>query len=114
MPASAEANMLPDHPDLALFVATLFKRLGGRLVIDDEGRRLARLPSLRDERSGDGLPRLSGAQPWEQFDNADEWRGAIKLVRYWLDRLSDKDRDFVFTYCADLPMDISSRPVRER
>ena len=103
MPAAASRDVLPDHPDLARFVATLFQRLGGRLEIDAGGRRIALLPDF--DRSWRAIPRLAGAQPSEQFRNEDEWRGAVKLVEYWLNRLSDRDRELVFTACAELRID---------
>ena len=110
MPAAAGRDALPDHPDLARFVASLFRRLGGRLEIDAAGRRRAVLPDFdRAWRERRAIPQLTGAQPAERFHNEDEWRGAVKLVEYWLNRLSDRDRELVFTACADLRIDRGDR-----
>lgn len=100
------ARALPDHPDLALFVATLFERLGGTLEIDGEGRRRARRPELRPNWYGHGaLPQLADAQPQERFRSREEWEGAMKLAEYWLARLSGPDREYVFTLLAQPAID---------
>lgn len=96
MSSDVVGETLPDHPDLALFVATLFERLGGSLEIDEAGRRQACRPDLRARE----LPQLADARPWERFGSHDEWRGAVKLAEYWLSRLSPADREFVFTLLA--------------
>lgn len=100
------ARALADHPDLALFVATLFERLGGTLEIDEGGRRMARRPELRPDWYGaPALPQLADAQPWERFRSREEWEGAMKLAEYWLARLSGPDRDYVFTLLAQPAID---------
>jgi hypothetical protein len=104
MPADVGRDQLPDHPDLALFVATLFQRLGGELEIDRNGRRhLCRPPEDRLRR--EGLPQLPDARPWESFQSLGEWEGAMKLSEYWLSRLSAADKEYVFTLLAPMPVD---------
>jgi len=93
---------LPDHPELALFVATLFQRLGGTLEIDRQGRRHAHRPEASRLRR---LPQLADAKPWEQFRSPEEWQGAMKLAEYWLNRLSAADREYVFTLLASPDLD---------
>lgn len=95
----AGREALPDHPDLSLFVAKLFERLGGTLVIDAAGQRHARRPEGLGDRH-DALPQLPQAEPWERFRSRAEWEGAMKLAEYWLARLSGPDRDYVYTLLA--------------
>lgn len=95
----AVRQALPDQPDLALFVATVFQRLGGRFEIDEQGRRHTMRPSwlsLREQ----PLPQLAQAMPDERFHSPEEWHGAMKLLEYWLERLSEADRERVFTALA--------------
>lgn len=101
-PGDVRREPLPDHPELALFVATLFQRLGGALEIDATGCRHTRRPPPERLRR-DGLPQLADARPWERFCSAAEWEGAMKLAEYWLSRLSAPDREYVFTLLADMP-----------
>jgi hypothetical protein len=107
-PADVCREPLPDHPDLARFVATLFQRLGGTLEIDENGRRLAHRPERRRLRR-DGLPQLPDAKPWERFGSLEEWEGAMKLCEYWLNRLSAPDKEYVFTLLAPLALDPDDR-----
>lgn len=102
-PSGVEREPLPDHQDLSLFVATLFQRLGGRLEIDGAGRRRARRSVVGDRR--DDLPQLPQARAWERFRSCEEWEGAMKLAEYWLARLSDADREYVYTLLADTALD---------
>jgi hypothetical protein len=100
-------NALPDHPDLALFVATLFQRLGGSLTIDADGRRQSRQPDFSiSKQDRHAMPVLPDSRDGERFRNEDEWRGAIKLMNYWLSRLSVRDRDYIYTLCADLRVNL--------
>jgi hypothetical protein len=103
-PADVCREPLPDHPELALFVATLFQRLGGRLEIDGMGRRRAHWPSWAELRR-DGVPQLSDARPWERFRSREEWQGGMKVAQYWLNRLSAADKEHVFTLLADTATD---------
>ena len=89
-------HALPDQPDLALFVATVFQRLGGSFEIDKYAGRHARRPAWLDLRE-QSLPQLAQATRAERFHSPEEWHGAMKLLEYWLDRLSDADRERVFT-----------------
>jgi hypothetical protein len=102
---SQELHLLPDCPELALFVANAFQRLGGYLTTDSNGQRYAGRPECVRLTHPDGHPQLPEARPWEQFHSDDEWRGAIKLADYWLARLSRRDKDFVFTLCAPVCID---------
>jgi hypothetical protein len=104
LPPDIVRNPLPDHPDLALFVGTLFERLGGKLEIDGQGNRRAHRP----ETGAANIPQMADAQPWEQFRSQDEWRGAIKLVAYWLERLGAADKERVFTLLA--AVELGSEP----
>jgi hypothetical protein len=103
-PADAGREPLPDHPELARFVATLFQRLGGTLEIDGSGCRRTRRPDA-DRLRRQGLPQLPAARAHERFRSREEWDGAMKLVEYWLDRLSSADRDYVFMLLAPLSLD---------
>lgn len=100
-PARTHGAALPDQPDLALFVARLFERLGGSLEIDERGRRHVVRPDVSRYR-GDALPQLAGARPWEQFRSPEEWSGAMKLAEYWLSRLGPADMEHVFTLLASV------------
>jgi hypothetical protein len=102
LPGDLHREPLPDRPELALFVATLFQRLGGTLEIDRIGRRHLRRPNpeLLDR---EGLPQLADTRPWEKFRSHAEWNGAMKLAEYWLDRLSAADKEYVFTLLAATP-----------
>jgi hypothetical protein len=104
VPEDVYRDPLPDHRDLALFVATLFQRLGGKLEIDSRGRRHTRRPGPFRLREG-GLPQLADAKPWERFHSVEEWEGAMKLAEYWLSRLSGPDREYVFTLLAPAELD---------
>ena len=99
LPTDVRRETLPDHRDLALFVATLFQRLGGTLAIDAEGGRYAQRPAGYSLPRG-AVPQLPDAKPSERFRSAEEWEGAIKLAEYWLNRLSGPDREYVFTLMA--------------
>jgi hypothetical protein len=101
-PENVRREALPDHPDLALFVATLFQRLGGTLEIDAEGRRHTHRPKP-ELLHREGLPQLADARPWERFRSSAEWVGAMKLAEYWLARLSDPDKEYVYTLLAAMP-----------
>ena len=48
---------------------------------------------------------VSIARAHERFRSREEWDGAVKLVEYWLDRLSAADRDYVFMLLAPLSPD---------
>jgi hypothetical protein len=104
IPGDVCRDGLPDHRDLALFVARLFERLGGACEIDEAGRRHAHRPQ-RGELRHQGLPQLPEAKPWERFASPAEWEGAMKLAEYWLNRLSGADREYVFTLLAATPCD---------
>lgn len=105
---------LADHRDLALFVATLFERLGGRLEIDRHGRRHARRLDRSHLRRGP-VPQLADATPSERFVSIEEWQGAVKLAEYWLARLGDADREYVFTLLGRTELDPPHRfDFRER
>lgn len=97
-----EGQPLPDFPDLALFVAGLFQRLGGRLQIYEGRRSVWRPEAAFFQIEGDGLPQMPNAKPHELFHSDAEWRGALKVVEYWLARLSSADKDLIFTFFASL------------
>jgi hypothetical protein len=97
---------LPDKAELALFVATLFTRLGGRLEIDRRGRRRALRPDRFHFHRG-GVPQFTDASPEERFKSAEEWEGAMKLAEYWFNRLGAPDKEYVYTLLAPLDLDHS-------
>lgn len=99
LPGDARHGPLPDHPELALFVATLFQRLGGALTIDPDGGRHLRRPDASCFHLS-AVPQLAEAGPAERFRSPAEWEGAIKLAEYWLKRLSAPDKEYVFTLLA--------------
>jgi hypothetical protein len=108
LPAEVCRDSLPDHRDLALFVATLFQRLGGSLEIDRDGNRRVRRPEP-GRLVGRSLPQLADAGPSERFRSIAEWEGAIRLAEYWLNRLGEADRDYVFTLLAQPALDPRDR-----
>jgi len=93
--ARPSLHQLPDCPEIATVVAGTFHQLGGLLSIDSRGRRGSGRPEYPSMDEG-GIPQLDGANAYEQFHNDDEWLGAMKLLQYWLKRLSPADRDFVY------------------
>lgn len=103
VPTDVVGNPLPENPDLALFVGTLFERLGGRLTIDAKGHRRACRPTAEELQSG--IPQLADAQSLERFHSVAEWRGAIKLAAYWVDRLGQADKERVYTLLAAVELD---------
>lgn len=97
-------QILPDCPELAIFVGQMYQMLGCRLTIQDGGRYAWRPEPAYFRMQGQGVPDLPGAEPWEQFLNPNEWRGAVKLVDYWLSRLSCADKEMIFTLLAPVAM----------
>jgi hypothetical protein len=104
VPADVCREPLPDKPELALFVATLFTRLGGRLEIDRRGRRRAIRPERFDFRDR-GVPQFGDASPHERFQSTEEWEGAMKLAEYWFNRLGAPDKEYVYMLLAPLELD---------
>ncbi len=102
---AGKLQRLPDCPEVAFFIASVFVRLGGEMVTDSQGRRYSSRPVSLDECHPDGRPQLPEALPHERFHSDEEWNGAIKLADYWLNRLSDRDKEFVFTLCAPVRID---------
>lgn len=96
----------PESFDLASFCATMFLRLGGSFTIDGNGVRgvIRPMPALFRIRER-GLPQLPDAGPEEQFQNADEWKGAVKFLEYVLARLGEADEDLVFGALASEAID---------
>jgi len=90
-----DRDPLTDAPELALFVASLYTRLGGRLLIDADGTRHSLRPARHDIWQ-DGIPQMENAAEEERFQSPAEWEGAIRLAEYWLHRLGRADRDYVF------------------
>jgi len=90
------AGFLPEDPAIAVIAASLFKRLGGEISTDGGRRCLSKPEAVLFEMRGESLPQLPDAEPHEQFHSAEEWRGALKLAEYLINRLSPADRDLVF------------------
>ena len=105
MSSASDVQPLPDSPDLALFLAGMVQRLGGFLSIDGGGRRSVGWPESPSLDCADGIPQMPNARPWQQFHSDEEWRGAMKLADYWLRRLSERDKELVFTLAAPICMD---------
>lgn len=99
IPSDVCADPLADAPELAMFVATLFERLGGHFEIDADGARRAVRPD-REKVWNDGVPQFDDADEDERFASAAEWNGAIRMAEYWLNRLGVRDREMVFTALA--------------
>lgn len=112
--SDAHRAQLDKAPELALFVATLYTRLGGRLVIDPDGSRHTIRPARHDIWQ-DGIPQMEKAAPEERFQSPAEWEGAIRLAEYWLHRLGEADREYVFAALSETdPDEDASFDFRER
>lgn len=96
-PRDVARQPLDDHPELSLFMAMLYQRLGGRLEIDAQGRRKLSLPIPLDAVD---VPQLPDAGRGDRFRTIDEWRGATRLVEYYLSRLGPADKERVFSALA--------------
>jgi len=105
-PTKRELQRLPDSPEIAMFLACAFQRLGGMLAISSDGKRYAGRPEPCFFRLEDkGLPQLPDSAPWEQFYAADEWRGALKFVDYFMARLSPADSDLIYDLFGTIAVD---------
>lgn len=91
-----QVTRFPDCPEFALVTGSAFMQLGGSLTTGSDGKRY----SFRPECHPNGLPQMEGARPWEQFHSDAEWQGAMKLASYWLTRLSERDKDLLFTMAS--------------
>lgn len=103
-PDGEQGFSLPDCPELALFIGSLFQKLGGRLTIDNGQHFVTRPEASYFRLADEDLPQLTDAKPWERFQSRDEWRGALKLLDYWLARLSPDDENFVFSVFAPVSL----------
>ena len=95
----SQSPLLPDAPEAAFLVASLFQKLGGSFQISSNGTRYAGAPTATRFMAG-GMPVLPYSRPHERFLNDDEWLGAIKVLDYAIRRLSPADKDFVFDIFA--------------
>ena len=107
--ANERIERLPPDLNTSFAFALIYKRLGGMFSISSDGQRYMGKPEpivfrmKADEEGGTEighLPQLAGAKPHERFYNADEWRGAIKLVETLLARIDSADTDLVFGLLA--------------
>ncbi len=107
--ADERIERLPPDLNTSFAFALIYKRLGGMFSISSDGRRYMGKPEPfvfhmnAKEQGGtenDHLPQLAGAKPHERFHNADEWRGAIKLVEMLLVRIDRADTEMVFGLLA--------------
>ena len=96
---------IPDSPELAVFLVGVMQGLGCNFTIDGTGRRAVGWPESPSLDCSDGIPQMFGAGPSQRFHCDDEWRGAIKLGHYWLQRLSARDKDLAFTLAASVCAD---------
>lgn len=94
----------PDMPEVASFVAMCFIRLGGNFAISSEGRRYMGQPegALHDRLSS--VPQMPKAVHRHRFQSEREWTGALKLLSYALEHLSDGDRELVFGSFASVAL----------
>lgn len=97
-----ERQRFPSSPDITALAGMLYQALEGILVLGANGRRLRMQPEPGHFRvTNAGLPELPQAQPHETFLNGDEYRGAMKVLGYVIDRLSESDRELLFCAFAD-------------
>lgn len=88
----------PDNPDFALIIAMAYQKLGAQFVMGHNQVRSVSIPMCT--RLTGGIPQMGGAQPHEKFYDDSEYRGAMKILGYFISRLSDADAEFVFTLFA--------------
>lgn len=94
--STAIEHKLPEDTNVANFIAEHFLMLGGQMI-DDGTRHSVSMPEPAWFRlQSRELPQLPGANPWERLHSDQEWRGALKVAAYFMQRLSDSDREFVF------------------
>lgn len=78
-----------------------FIKLGGDFSISQDGKRYVGQPeACLFTLQGRPLPQFDDAAPWEQFLNADQWNGALRLLQYVIHRLDPADKEFVFATFA--------------
>ena len=89
---------LPECPEAATVIASMFLRLGAHLIVDQHGKRQMMLPepcSARDEEGNLPDP-VPNAKPTERFLSSDQYRGALRMVTAMLNRLHPNDTAFVY------------------
>jgi hypothetical protein len=93
-------------PESAVLLALIYQRLGGTFSISSKGGRYFGRPepALFHINGGD-IPQLPGAKAHEQFRNAEQWKGAVKLVEALLQRLDERDTDTIFDLFAAVAVD---------
>lgn len=96
-----QTPILPDHPELVLFLEGVFRHLGGSFDVRPTGERYISTPCDSEFLIG-GLPQFADAQPHEKFQSDIEWRGALILVDYFIHRLSRRDKDYIFSISGRL------------
>lgn len=103
--AGRDKPSMPESPELAVFLVGVMQGLGCSFTIDSTGRRAIGWPDSPSLDCSDGIPQMFGAAPSQQFHCDDEWRGAVKLAHYWLQRLSARDKELAFTLAASVCAD---------
>lgn len=93
-------EQFPDNPEVALFIANAFKQLGAQFIIGHNEARSVSIPLCT--RFNGGLPHLHEARLHERFSGDVEYRGAMKLMGYFVSRFSDADLDHVFAKLASV------------
>lgn len=93
---SLDQQISPDNPKLVLFLGGVFRHLGGSFHVEGDGKRSISTPCDSEFLIG-GLPQFADAKPHEEFQSDIEWRGALKLVDYFIHRLSRSDKDYLFS-----------------
>lgn len=100
-----EVKRLPDCPEFALIIGSTFTQLGGSLTTGSDGKRYASRPECPSLPFPAGMPQMDDARAHEQFHSEAEWYGAMKLANFWLSRLSERDKELLFTLCASESFD---------
>ncbi len=106
--ADRRPGRFPPNPMAAMFVAMVYRRMGGWFTIDSNGKRYTGVaePIFLDGQTGEPvLPQLPDAKPHERFHSADEWRGAVKLLDALLRRMDRSDTDTIFEIMASVAVD---------
>ena len=104
----AETSMLPQSPEIALLVGTLFKQLGGDLIIGPDGRRYS---SVTDPHVFSSLPKISALEPCYQPLNDEQYHGAMRLVSGLLHHLCKDDKNYLFDLFGEAYVDPEAKPV---
>lgn len=109
---------LPSVPQAAMLIGGLFCRLGGQMMIDQDGKRQILVPMAgafaRNEGEWDIYPHpVPNAKPTERFLSGDQFEGAMRMVTALLDRLHPSDRDFLFDAFASAATSVDAEKTAD-